>query len=266
LTTTAPSLQPDCARCAGLCCVATAFSASADFAIDKPPGRPCPHLGSDFRCTIHDRLRAAGFPGCAVFDCFGAGQRVTNEVFAGQDWRVNPRAVPAMFHAFHTLRPLHELLWYLAEALALEAAAPLHDALAQARAEAERLAGLPQEALLTVDVNACRGSVNVLLLEASALARAGQPGADHRGADLFGADLKGAGLHGASLRGACLVGADLRETDLRGADLTGADLRGADLRGADLRGALFLHQAQLEAARGDAQTGLPDRRSRPTHW
>ncbi|HEY6597232.1 MAG TPA: pentapeptide repeat-containing protein, partial [Asanoa sp.] len=35
-------LRADCTRCVGLCCVAPAFSASADFAIDKPAGRPCP--------------------------------------------------------------------------------------------------------------------------------------------------------------------------------------------------------------------------------
>jgi hypothetical protein len=32
-------LTADCSRCAGLCCVATAFTASSDFAIDKPGGR-----------------------------------------------------------------------------------------------------------------------------------------------------------------------------------------------------------------------------------
>ena len=60
-------------RCAGLCCVAPAFAASADFAIDKPAGRPCPNLRDDFRCGIHAELRERGFPGCEVFDCFGAG-------------------------------------------------------------------------------------------------------------------------------------------------------------------------------------------------
>ncbi|PWR10644.1 oxetanocin A resistance protein, partial [Micromonospora acroterricola] len=50
------------------------------------------------------------------------------------------------------------------------------------------------------------------------------------------------------------------------ADVTGADLRGADLRGADLRATLFLHQAQLDAARGDARTALPAALIRPAHW
>nr|BFE68040.1 hypothetical protein GCM10020092_013410 [Actinoplanes digitatis] len=64
-------LRADCGRCAGLCCVAPAFARSADFAIDKPAGRPCPNLAEDFRCGIHERLPEKGFRGCVVFDCFG---------------------------------------------------------------------------------------------------------------------------------------------------------------------------------------------------
>ena len=60
------SLRADCERCFGLCCVAPAFSASADFAIDKAAGQACPNLRSDFRCSIHDRLRKRSFPGCVV--------------------------------------------------------------------------------------------------------------------------------------------------------------------------------------------------------
>jgi hypothetical protein len=32
------TLRADCERCFGLCCVAPAFAASADFAIDKDAG------------------------------------------------------------------------------------------------------------------------------------------------------------------------------------------------------------------------------------
>lgn len=62
------------------------------------------------------------------------------------------------------------------------------------------------------------------------------------------------------------MAADLGGADLREADLIGADLRDADVRGADLTGALFLTQAQLNAARGDAATVLPAGLSRPAHW
>jgi uncharacterized protein YjbI with pentapeptide repeats len=265
-----PDLRADCARCFGLCCVVPAFSVSADFAIDKAAGQPCPHLGPGFRCGIHRQLRPRGFPGCAAYDCFGAGQKVAQVTFGGQDWRQAPHTARQMFAAFTVMRQLHELLWYLAQALALPAARPLHGELRRALEQTERLSGSRPDALVALDVDSCRQHVNALLVRASELARAGlgPPGsrADHRGADLSGADLRGACLRGASLRGARLIGADLAGADLTGADLTGADLRAADLSGADLAGAIFLTQSQLDAARGDAGTGRPASLVRPAHW
>lgn len=272
-------LRGDCANCAGLCCVAPFFSASADFAIDKSAGRPCPNLEADFRCGIHSRLAESGFRGCTVFDCFGAGQRVTQVIFGGRDWRSDPDVARPMFSAFLKTRQLHELLWYLTQALALPLSAPLpssaplpasplpasaalRDDLLRARDDIERRTR-DAGALAGTSVLALRERVNPLLLRASDLARAGSPGPrlNYRGADLRRTDLRGA-----SLRGACLIGADLRAADLTAADVTGADLRDTDLRGADLAGILFLTQPQLDAARGDPATRLPPPFTRPAPW
>lgn len=257
-------LTADCGRCFALCCVAPAFSASADFAIDKPAGRPCPNLAADFRCGVHTELRQRGFKGCGVYDCFGAGQRVSQVTFGGRDWRSEPETARPMFAVFAVMRDLHELLWYLTEAMELPAAKELHDDLAAARDRVERLAGQDPERIAALDVPRHRAEANVLLNRASELARAGTPGPDLRGADLIGARL--ADLTGANLRGALLIGANLRRTSLQAADLTGADLRDADLRQADLSESLFCTQAQLESARGDASTRLPAGRTRPAHW
>lgn len=262
------SLRADCERCFALCCVAPAFSASADFAIDKDAGHACPNLRSDFRCGIHNTLRQQGFPGCTVYDCFGAGQKVAQVTFGGQDWRRAPETATQMFEVFSIMRQLHELLWYLTEALTLQPARALHGELSAALDETERLTHHSPDVLAALDVAAHRRDVNVLLSRASELVRreARGRGIDRRGADLIGADLKGAKLSGANLRGAYLVGADLRGADLRVADLIGADLRGADLRGADLSDCLFLTQSQLDAAKGDRDTMLPPTLARPTHW
>jgi uncharacterized protein YjbI with pentapeptide repeats len=244
---TATRLTADCARCVGLCCVAPAFAASADFAIDKPAGRPCPNLRADFRCGIHDRLRPAGFAGCASYDCFGAGQHVTQVTFAGRDWRESPALARGMFAAFATMRQLHELLWYLTEALALDT--PLRDELGRARDAIEDSTKLAPQELATLDLAGLRTETGALLRNASEHVRSAYPRRqDHSGADLAGADLRRADLRGASLRGALLIGADLRGADLRVADLLGADLRGADLVGADLTGCLVLTRAQRDSA------------------
>ncbi|WP_283136397.1 pentapeptide repeat-containing protein [Rhizohabitans arisaemae] len=260
-------LRADCGNCFGLCCVALPFAASADFALDKAAGEPCVNLREDFRCGIHARLRERGFPGCTVYDCFGAGQQVSQVVFGGRDWRGSRETARRMFQVFPVVRQLHELLWYLTRALTLLAAAPLHDEIRLALARTEHLVHGDLDPLLELDVPAYRAEVNELLVRASELARAGVPGRrDHRGADLIGARLRGADLRGANLRGSHLIGADLRRADLRLADLTGADLRGADLSGTDLTGALFLTQTQLNAARGDSATRVPAFLARPAHW
>ncbi|KDN75826.1 hypothetical protein DF19_19975 [Streptomyces olindensis] len=262
-------LRGDCERCFGLCCVALPFAASADFAVDKAAGTPCRNLRDYHRCGIHARLRQKGFTGCTVYDCFGAGQRVSQITFGGRDWRTGPpEHARRMFDVFPVVRQLHELLWYLTEALALPAAGPVHAELREALAKTEELTGGTPGELAALDVAAHRQEVNVLLLRVSELARAGSKGRrkDRRGADLIGARLKGADLRGASLRGAYLIAADLTGADLRGADLIGADLRDADLTDADLTGAFFLTQPQLNAARGSAGTRLPESVTRPGHW
>jgi len=261
-------LRADCGRCFGLCCVAPAFSASADFAIDKPAGRPCPHLRPDFRCGIHTDLRGQGFRGCTVYDCFGAGQQVSQVTFGGRDWRRDPGAATQMYEVFPIMRQLHELLWYLAAALALRPARAVHGQLRHAFTATQAMTHRPADVLLGLDTGRHRAQVNAVLLRASELARARLPGQklDCHGADLIGARLAGADLKGANLRGARLIGADLRHADLTLGDLTGADLRGADLRGADLTNCLFVTQAQLDAAEGDAGTRLPPSLTRPAHW
>jgi uncharacterized protein YjbI with pentapeptide repeats len=263
-----PGLRADCERCFGLCCVAPAFSASADFAIDKEAGQPCPNLQSDFRCAIHHRLRQKGFPGCTVYDCFGAGQKVAQVTFGGQDWRRTPRIAAQMFEVFTIMRQLHELLWYLTEALSLRAARPLHGELGLALDKTERLTHNSPDDLAGLDTKVHRREVDALLLRTSEMVRAGarRQLIDRRDADLIGKDLRGVGLRAADLGRACLIGADLRGADLGMADLIGADFRGADLSGADLTGSIFLTQSQLDSAKGDLDTKLPPSLTRPTHW
>ncbi len=262
-------LRGDCADCFGLCCVALPFSASADFAVDKDAGQPCTNLQRDFRCGIHTQLRERGFSGCTVFDCFGAGQKVSQVTFGGHDWREEPGTARQMFDVFPVMRQLHELLRYLTEAVELPADRALNAELARALGTTDKLTRGSADEVLQLDVSAHRDEVNVLLLRVSERVRGSRvPGRkkNHRGADLLGARLAGAGLRGASLRGACLIAADLKNSDLRDTDLIGADLRDADLSGADLTGSLFLTQQQLDAAKGSAATRIPEGLDRPARW
>jgi hypothetical protein len=201
-----------------------------------------------------------------VFDCFGAGQQLVQVTFGGRTWREDTALAAAQFAALPVMRQLHEILWYLTEALTLPAAAPLHDEVRTALAHTERLTGGSPEALAAMEITRHRREVGELLGRVSDLARSGARGPDRRNADLMGRDLRRTDLRGASLRGAYLIGADLRGVDLGAADLLGADLRGADVRGAALGDCLFLTRPQVEAARGDSATTLPTVLDRPSHW
>ncbi|MEZ0111718.1 uncharacterized protein YjbI with pentapeptide repeats [Catenulispora sp. EB89] len=262
-------LSADCADCFALCCVGLAFTASRDFAVDKSAGTPCPNLAADDRCSIHTGLRGRGFQGCTVYDCFGAGQKLSQQTFGGVSWREAPHTAAQMFAALPLMRQLHEMLWYLTEAETLAAASALRTEISWSAEETERLTGLPADELLALDVAAHRQGVSELLSEVSTLIRAGIGTGrkkDRRGADLIGARLPRADLHGADLRGAYLIGTDLSGADLRRADLIGADLRDANLAGADLTGAIFLTQTQLNAALGDQRTKISEGLTRPSRW
>ncbi|AIK36772.1 pentapeptide repeats family protein [Bacillus pseudomycoides] len=270
------SLRADCENCFGLCCVALPFAASADFAVNKDGGKPCSNLQSDFRCSIHKNLRQKGFKGCTVFECFGAGQKVSQVTFEGVDWRKGPEQAKKMYDVFPIMHQLHEMLWYLNEALTLKVTSPIYGEIRDAIEETERLSRLSPDLLMKINVPLHRADVNTLLLRTSELvwmeSRHRYKGTkknkrtDHRGANLMGVKLRRADLRGANLRGAYLIAADLRGADLRMADFIGADLRDADLSGANLTDTIFLTQVQINAAKGDANTKLPSLLSHPTHW
>jgi hypothetical protein len=260
-------LGADCASCFGLCCVALAFARSADFPIDKAAGEPCTNLDDLDACRVHAELRPLGFKGCTVFDCFGAGQKVSRHTFRGRTWRHDPETGAAMFRVFPIVRRLHELLWYLDQAITLT------DGAEDVVACFERVRTLSDQGparLVEVDVDAEYDAARQLLLRASEDARAGhparRPGRLRPGSDLSGARLAAADLSGLTLRGALLIGADLCRARLTRCDVLGVDLRDADVSGADLAGAIYLTQMQVNSARGDAATVLPAGFERPAHW
>lgn len=267
-------VEADCKNCFALCCIALPYANSADFAFDKTGGVPCPNLQSDDRCGIHENLRKKGFKGCTVYECFGAGQKVSQITFGGKNWRDDPSLAKEMFAVFPIMQQLHEMLYLLYEAIHLEDAKPLYKDLLAELEKMEKLTNLSPQSMIELDVLSHRAIVNDLLLRTSELVRAKVPAGNNqigrdplnRRKDFMGANLRRKNLRGANLRGALLIAADLRESDMRVSDFIGADLRDADLRGADLTGSIFLTQAQINSAKGDVQTKLPASLRTPNHW
>jgi hypothetical protein len=128
-----PTLSADCARCAALCCMALAFVRSDLFGIDKAAGEACANLDACGRCAIHGARAEQGFAGCVAYDCLGAGQRVTQDLFGGRSWLEEPALRAPMAQAFAVVYRAHGLLLLLREARRL----PLSGAEGRRRARLE---------------------------------------------------------------------------------------------------------------------------------
>lgn len=254
------TLEPDCGQCVGLCCVALPFRPSHGFAFAKDAGEPCRNLDASYGCAIHASLRSAGMSGCTTYECFGAGQHVTQVVYAGATWRGSADGGSEMFAVFAVVQRLHEMLVLLDQASALAPGPGLTRLRGQVARHTE---GTPAE-ILDTELDRLAALVGEALREVSRGVRGGGP--SYVGNDLVGHDLRATDLAGADLRGALLIAADLRDAVLDRTDLLGADLRDTDVSGADLSTSLFLTQPQLNSARGSATTLLPDHLRRPVAW
>ncbi|MDT8719417.1 pentapeptide repeat-containing protein [Clostridium sp. 19966] len=262
----------DCKNCFGLCCVALYFSSSEGFPQNKEAGNPCKNLKENFTCAVHKTLIAKGLKGCTAYDCFGAGQKLSQLTFKGISWRDLPDAA-LMFDSFLVMRQLQEMLWYLTEAFNIQEDKSAKEEIKRLIEATEKLTLLDAEALLGLNLEAHREKVNPILKAASEYVRAKAIKSvnlknSERGKrfDYLGADLRKTKLIGADLRGTLLIAARLNGNTLNGADFIGSDMRDADIRDADLSRSIFLTQAQINSAKGNAHTKLPERILRPSHW
>ncbi|GAA3318551.1 hypothetical protein GCM10020331_021820 [Ectobacillus funiculus] len=60
---------------------------------------------------------------------FGAGQKVSQIIYEGNDWKNNKALAKEMFAVFPIMQQLQEMLWYLQEALGNQAARPIYNEL-----------------------------------------------------------------------------------------------------------------------------------------
>ena len=158
------NLTADCEQCCALCCVAPGFVQSPEFAISKQAHAPCPNLEPDFRCKLHAELGDRGFAGCVTYDCYGAGQYITQTLFEGQTWPA--LADPTqMFDSFMLARDLFEQLSLLETALKVETPTNIQNQLRARVAHLESLATNKLDDLLEVDVAAERAATLQVLQE-----------------------------------------------------------------------------------------------------
>jgi|SRR5271168_1639861 len=109
--------RADCSRCCGLCCVVPGQLAVQGFRVDKSAETPCAHLDAGHRCSIHGSRQIHGYTACEGFDCFGAGQWITQSLFGGSQWTASRDHARQMFAAYRHWAPRFEAAALLEAAL-----------------------------------------------------------------------------------------------------------------------------------------------------
>lgn len=252
------TLSIDCEKCCGLCCVALYCMKTDGFPADKVAGKPCQNLLTDFRCAIHSELTEKKMKGCLAYDCFGAGQKVTQKIYEGKDWGVEPDCKEQMFEVFHSVVQLHQMLWYLVEASKVLTAETLQLEIGRLIRQNEEMTQLPPDRMISLDIERYREKVNAILKSTRIDTQ--------KKVDYIGKNFKGANLDGKDLSMTLLIAANLEGCSLRGTHFLGADMRDANIRNADLSESLFLTQMQMNAAKGNHQTKLPAHLNYPLSW
>ena len=258
-------LKTDCEKCSGLCCVALYCAKTDGFPEDKDAGNPCINLMPDFRCAIHSQLSQKNMRGCLAYDCFGAGQAVTQSFSPDANWSKKPKQADEIFQTFLAVFQLNQMLWYLIEALSAVSDKQLESQIEMLILENEQRTSQPSGKLLSPDIEVYRLKVNEILKKVIKIISV-SPSSGGKNKDFFGKDFKKANLEHRDFSMSLIIAANLKECRLRGAILLGADMRDAIIEDTDLSECLFLTQMQINSAKGNSNTKIPAGLSRPSSW
>lgn len=256
----------DCSNCFGLCCAALQFQKSQDFPFSKKEGVSCGNLRSDFGCAVHNQLKANGFNGCTTYECFGAGQFISMELFKGVDWQYDPGSKKQMFQLLPVVRNIHEIIYHLRGSMELTKNKEIEKACAELIKDLERIKQEPA-VLAAFDIMPYRAISGRIFTEVSATHRGKKAKYDFGSyGDLSGQNHASRDLSYQNFRGFLFIETILKDTNLQFCDFLGTDMRNADISGADLRQSLFLTQSQINAAKGNTFTRTPHGLNVPAHW
>ncbi len=260
-------LKIDCSKCSGLCCTALFFSKLDGFPEDKMAGIPCFNLQTDFRCKIHAELTKEKMRGCLSYDCFGAGQKVTQTIYNNMNWHTVPEKAQEIFDVFLIVFQLHQILYFLHEAKTIIPARELRNEIYNLIEENRHICNASPQDILTTDIDEYRNRVNECLRKISNLIKLNyKSNKEKNKKDYIGKSFKGKNFNGADFTMYLLIAANFEGCSFNGANFLGADTRDTNFSNADLREAVFLTQGQINSAKGDSNTKLPGILIRPITW
>ena len=260
-------MKSDCSRCSALCCTALFFSKSDGFPKDKVSGQPCTNLTEDYRCKIHSQLEKQNMRGCIGYDCFGAGQQVTQVIYQGQTWNDIPDRSTEIFDVFLIVFQLYQIRYYLTEATSLISAQPLKEALQCLIDENIKMCHYCPNSILSLDLEQYRQRANYVLKQVCKLLQQSVHSESKIvPSNFLGGNFKGRNMSGADLSSKLLIAANFEKSLFNGTIFLGADTRDTNFSNADLSEAVFLTQGQVNSAKGNRNTKLPYHLDYPSTW
>lgn len=113
-------LRIQCENCRGLCCVILYFTKMDGFPENKEAKVACHHLQENYHCRIYPSLASHGLKGCMAYDCFGAGQVVSQLVESKKNWKtLLSDKSELILSAYVAVMKIHQTLWYCSQCLTL---------------------------------------------------------------------------------------------------------------------------------------------------
>lgn len=261
------SMKSDCSKCSGLCCTALFFSKMDGFPENKSAGKPCHNLLSDFRCNIHEELEKSKMKGCIGYDCFGAGGQVTQFIYSGLTWWDTPNKAKEIYDVFVIVFQLYQIRYFLLEAITILPAKSIKKEISAQIVENERICNCKPQDILMFNMENYKNKVNLLLKQVCTLLQESLCCENKKLPSSFlGKNFKNKDMKGLDLSTQLLIAANFNNCAFDGTIFLGADTRDTDFSNADLSDAVFLSQGQLNSAKGNKNTKLPQYLDYPITW
>jgi uncharacterized protein YjbI with pentapeptide repeats len=261
------SMKADCSQCSGLCCTALFFSKIDGFPENKKAGKPCINLEKNFQCKIHGELEKRKMKGCIGYDCFGAGQQVTQIIYSGQTWQNTLEQAKEIFDVYNTVFQLYHIRFFLLEAMAILPAKMLRNDIKLLIDENEIICNSKPGDIMKFDTENYRNRANVFLKQVCGLLQKSFCFENKKcPSDFLGKNFENKDLRGLDLSTKLLIAANFKNCVFDSTIFLGADTRDADFSNADLRNAVFLSQGQLNSAKGNRNAKLPKYLDYPITW
>jgi hypothetical protein len=205
--------------------------------------------------------------GCIGYDCFGAGQHVTQYIYKGEAWQTSQGQSKEIFDAFVMVFQLYQIRYFLEESKIIIPAKELWSDIQNLINKNEALCNSTPQSILEVDIRSYRSKVNIILRQVcNCVIKCFKDSDNKKLTEFLGRNFKKRDMSGLDLSMKLLIATNFDSCIFDGTIFLGADTRDTNFSNADLREAAFLTQGQINSAKGNRNTKLPKHLDYPITW